>query len=82
MGGGYAHVFPGFLTPVQTQISFQSHRLLFSYVSAEARGENTPKGKFTSTVYRTHNHQVRSPTCLPLSHPVEVPVNKRQLGIS
>ena len=24
------HMFPGFLTPVLTQLSFQSHRLLFS----------------------------------------------------
>ena len=38
---GDAHVFPGFLTPVLTQPSFQSHRLLFSYASAEVRGENT-----------------------------------------
>ena len=33
------YVFPGFLTPVQTQISFQSHRLLFSHASAEVRDE-------------------------------------------
>ena len=31
------HVFPGFLTQVLTQISFQSHRLLFSHASAEMR---------------------------------------------
>ena len=31
------HVFPGFLTPVLTQLSFQSHRLLFSH--AFSRGE-------------------------------------------
>ena len=60
MAVDYAHVFPGFLTPVQTQISFQRHRLLFSHVSAEVRGENTPERKFTSTRYQTHNHQVRS----------------------
>ena len=36
------HVFPGFLKPVLTQLSFQSHRLLFSHASAEVRGENTP----------------------------------------
>ena len=33
-----AHVFPGFLLPVLTQISFQSHRLHFSHPS-EVRGE-------------------------------------------
>ena len=38
---GDAHAFPGFLTPVLIQISFQSHRLLFQHASAEVRGENT-----------------------------------------
>ena len=33
-----AHVFPGFLRPVPIQLSFQSHRLLFSHDS-EAGGE-------------------------------------------
>ena len=67
---GDAHVFPGFLTPVLTQpFSFQSHRLLFSNASAEARGENTPDRKFLSTGNRTHIHQVMSPTRSPLSHP-------------
>ena len=40
---GDAHVFPGFLTAVLTQLSFQSHRILFSHASAEVRGENTPE---------------------------------------
>ena len=39
-----AHVFPGFLTPVLTQLSFQSQKLLSSHASAEVRGEHTPKG--------------------------------------
>ena len=38
-----AYVFPGFLTPVLTQISFDSHRLLSSHASAEVRGEDTLK---------------------------------------
>ena len=42
---GDAHVFPSFLTPVLTQLPFQSHRLLFSHASAEVRGENTPERK-------------------------------------
>ena len=63
------HVFPGFLTPVLTQISFQSHQLLFSYASAEERGENTPERKILSTGNQAHNHQVMSPTRLPLIHP-------------
>ena len=33
------HTFPGFLTPVLTQLSFQSHRLLFSHASAEVRSK-------------------------------------------
>ena len=42
MAVGDAHVFPGFLSPVLTQLSFQSHGLFFSHASAEVRGENTP----------------------------------------
>ena len=64
-----ARVFPGFLTPVLAYLSFQSHRLLFSYASAEVRGEKTPERKFATTGYRTHNHQVMSPTRSSLSHP-------------
>ena len=38
-----AHVFPGFLTPVLTQISFQSHQPLFSRALAEVRGQRSQK---------------------------------------
>ena len=69
MAVGDTHVFPGFLTPVLTQTSFQSHRLLFSHASEVMRGENTPERKFASTGDRNHNHQVTSPTRSPLSHP-------------
>ena len=68
---GDTYLFPGFLTPVLTQLSFQSQRLLYSHASSEVRGENTPERKFASTVSQTHNHQVMSPTCSPLSHPGE-----------
>ena len=64
MAVGDAYVFPGFLTPVLTQLSLQSHRLRFSHASAEMRGENTPERKFAST----HKHQVISPTRSQLSH--------------
>ena len=74
MAVGDAHVFPGFLTPVLTQLSFQSHRLLFSHASAEVRGENTPERKFGSTGSRTHNHQVMSPTLSPVIRPGGVTV--------
>ena len=69
MAVGDACVFPGFLTPVLTQISFQSHHLLFPHASAEVRGENLPERNFASTGSRTYNHQVMSPTHSPLSHP-------------
>ena len=61
-------VFPGFLKPVLTQISFQGHQLLFSNASAEVRGKNTPERKFASTRSQTHNHQVMSLTRTSLSH--------------
>ena len=63
-----AHVFPGFLTPVLTQISFQNHRLLFSHASVEVTGQTTPERKLASTGSRTHNHKVMSPTRSPPSH--------------
>ena len=63
MAVGEGHVFPGFLTTVLTQLSFQSQRLLFSHALAEVRGENKPVRKFASTGYRFRNrHQVMSPT--------------------
>ena len=43
MAVGDGHMFPGFLTRVLAQISFQSHRLLFAQALAGVRGENTPK---------------------------------------
>ena len=69
MAVGDAYVFPGFLTPVLTNFSFQSHRLLFSHASAEVRGKNTLERKVASTGDQTHNHQVMSLTRSPLSHP-------------
>ena len=69
MAVGDLHVFSGFLTPVLIQISFKSHRLLFSHASAWVIGENTPQTNFASTGSRTHYHQVMSPTRSPLSHP-------------
>ena len=54
---------------VLTQLSFESHWLLFSHASAEVRSKNKPERKFASTGYHIHNHQVMSPICSPLSHP-------------
>ena len=53
MAVGDACVFPGFLTPVPTQLSFQSHWLPFSHASAEVRGKITPERKFASTWSQT-----------------------------
>ena len=77
MAVGDTHVFPGFLTPVLTQIYFKSHRLLFSQASAEVTGENALERNFASTRSQTHNHQVMSLTCSPLSHPGAEFVNKQ-----
>ena len=48
MAVGDARAFPGFLTPALTQLSFKSHRLLYTHALAEVRGQNTPERKFTS----------------------------------
>ena len=69
MAVGDTYVFPGFLTPVQTQLFFPKPPTTFLCVSAEVRGENTPERKAASTWSQTHNHQVMSPTRSPLSHP-------------
>ena len=61
--------FLAFSHQYQHDYSFQSHRLLFSHVSAAVGGENTPERKVASTGDRIHNHQVNSPTRSPLSHP-------------
>ena len=68
MAVGDSHAFPSFITPVLTQISFQSHWLLFSHASAAVSGENKLERKFASTGYPTHDHQVINPTHSPLSH--------------
>ena len=70
-------VFPGFLIPILTRISFQSHPLLFSRASAEVKGKNTPEKKFASSGPQTHDHQVRSWTCSLLSHTDGAPVRRR-----
>ena len=51
MAVGDAHVFPGFLIQLLTQLSFLCHRLLISHASVEVRGENTPERKFAPTRY-------------------------------
>ena len=48
--------FLGFSHQVLTQLSFPSHRLLFSHASADMRGKDTAERKFASTGNRTYNH--------------------------
>ena len=67
MAVGDAHVFPGFLTPVLTQLFFPKPPTTFLTYFNRGERENTPERKFESTGYRTHNHQVMSPTRSPLS---------------
>ena len=43
------YVFPGFLTPVLTQLFFLKLQTTFLTSSAEVRGENTPESKVAST---------------------------------
>ena len=43
MGVSDAHGFPSFLTSVLTQLSFQSHQLLFSFASAQVTGNSMPE---------------------------------------
>ena len=76
MAVGDAHVLPGFFAPVLTHFSFQGHRLLLSHISAEVSGENKPERRFASTGYRTHNHQVMSPTLSSLSYPDKASINE------
>ena len=69
MAVGDAYVFPGFVTPVLTQLFFPKPPTTFLTCFAEVKGENTPERKVASTGDRSHNHQVMSPTRSPLSHP-------------
>ena len=69
MAVGDAHVFPGFLTPVLTQLFFPKPATTFLTCFSRGERRNTPERKFASTGDRTHNRQVMSPTHSPLSHP-------------
>ena len=58
-----AYVFPGFLTPVLTQLFFP--KPLTTFLTCFCK--NTPERKVASTEDQTHNHQVMSLICSPLS---------------
>ena len=69
MAVGDAHVFPGFLTPVLTQLSFQSHRLLFSHASAEVRyaGKKVCLNRVSNS--QPPGHESDTARRSPLTHP-------------
>ena len=69
MAVGDAYVFPGFLTPVLTQLFFPKPPTTFP--TGFCRGERRKYAgkKVASAGDRTHSHQVMSPTRSPLSHP-------------
>ena len=50
---GDTHVFPGFLTPVLTQLFFPKSLITFLTCFCRGESENTPERKFTSTRDRT-----------------------------
>ena len=62
MAVGDAHVFLGFLTPVLTQLSAQSHCLFFLHASAEAKIRRKESSSQPSLELKTVNHQVMGPT--------------------
>ena len=65
-----AHVFPGFLTLVITQLFFPKPPTTF--LTFFCRGEwRKYAGKFASIGDRTHSHKIMSSTRSPLSHPSE-----------
>ena len=68
MAVGDAYVFPGFLTPVITQLFFPKPATTFLTCYCRGESENSPDRKVFSTVDPTNNHQVMSLTCSPLSH--------------
>ena len=69
MAVGNAYMFPGFLTPVLTQLFFPKPPTTF--LTCFCRGERQKYARKKSRLNwdRTHNHQVTSPTHTPLSHP-------------
>ena len=70
MGVDDAYVFPGFLTPVITQLFFPKPPTTF--LTCFCRGEGRKYAGKKSRLNQgdqTRNHQVMSPTRSPLSHP-------------
>ena len=63
------HMFPCFLTPVLTQIFFPKPPNTFLACFCRGERQKYAGKKVASTGDRTHNHQVMSLTCSPLSHP-------------
>ena len=75
-----AHEFPGFLTPVLTQLFFPKPPTTFLTCFCRGERQNTPERKVASTGDQTHNHQVMSLTRSPLSHPGGATVGKGEIA--
>ena len=67
MAVGDSYLFPGFLTPVLTQLFFPKPPTTFLTCFCRGERQNTPERKVASIGDRTHNHQVMSPTRSQLS---------------
>ena len=65
MAVGDAHVFPGFLAPVLTQLFFPKPPTTF--LTCFSRGERRKYAGKKFGLNRVSNHQVMSPTRSPLS---------------
>ena len=78
MAVGDAYVFPGFFTPVLTQLFLPKPPTTF--LTCFCRGERRKHAgkKVASTGDRTRNHQVMSPTRSSLSHPGGVRASESQ----
>ena len=63
-----AYVFPGFLTPVLTQLFFPKPPTTFLTFFYRGERRKYAGKKVVSTGDRTRNHQVMDPTRSPLSH--------------
>ena len=68
MAGGDTYVFPGFPTPVPSQLFFPKPPTTF--LKFFCRGESQKYARD-----QTHNHQATSLTRSPLSHPVKFRIN-------
>ena len=71
-------MFPGFLTPVLTQLFFPKPPTTFLTCFCRGERRKFAERKTASTGDQTCNHQVMSLTCSPLSHPGGAPLSEKK----